>query len=901
MNIFGRNRKIIIAIVACSVISLAGCGGGSGGGGGKEGELPPTPPAITSSSSTPMPGETVNFSATSTDPKGQQITYSWDFGDLSTAAGSAATHMYPKEGEYSVSAMATNSAGLNSRSQMPVKVTAQAPTTPTLTMSNATPKPGDSVSFTAASTDPQKSALTYSWDFKDGATATGASVKHAFIAQGAYGATVTVTNAFNKVRSGTVNINVVALAPSTPSLLMEPASPKPGDVVTFTSASEDPQASALTYQWNFGDGANGSGASLTHRFSAEGTYKVDVTVSNAFNKSAAASASATVAYQPPTAPRITPAATTAVLDRAVAFTAESSDPGNYPLTYAWDFGDGMTAGNATNVAHTYKAVGKYSVNVTVTSSIGKSASSKASVSVAASPRDNEFGVYCAGPDCGAVDSSTYRGTGVGIWRYNNTTTSPATLDVAIAGVNPGQHALVLFSNGLETETTAPSSGALASPVTKPPAPRAMDNATKLANALDRRFHASHEEMLARNQRLAEQLANAARAAGVTASSLAALPGHAYAPPPLGTTRVWADEFESPAVSHSTKVAASCTAPDGRNIVLWLEVDFTSFPASEIETLRATFCGTDGGYNRVVRLIGSPWGATPTKHQSLLIQDSPALQDVNVVILNVPDSNWGGYFYGGNNFQRSLNHALAFFVNGPNAIGREDYYISVLIHELTHMVNFYQRAVVHAVGHDTWLEESTAMMSEDIVTPVVSPSMFNAVRNIRVPNYFRTGGAVSLVNWSQLDLSSYAAGGSFGAFLNRRYGVTLYQQIATCGESPHSTGTSYKCVDTLIRDAGGDGYADEFARFGASIFASLNDTAVPEGFGYPALTSNGYELQSYPLRQLLRSPPRTAVAIGSTLSATSHTYAFDTIAAGATKYARKSVTVPANSTLLLVIE
>lgn len=39
------------------------------------------------------------------------------------------------------------------------------------------------------------------------------------------------------------------------------------------------------------------------------------------------------------------------------------------------------------------------------------------------PVDDTFQVYCAGAFCGAQNTTTYSGSGVGVWRYHNATTA----------------------------------------------------------------------------------------------------------------------------------------------------------------------------------------------------------------------------------------------------------------------------------------------------------------------------------------------------------------------------------------------------------------------------------------------------------------------------------------------
>ena len=67
------------------------------------------------------------------------------------------------------------------------------------------------INFSAlASTDPEGSALTYHWDFGDGATATGATTEKIYQAAGNYTASVRVTDAGGLSSSASISINVSA-------------------------------------------------------------------------------------------------------------------------------------------------------------------------------------------------------------------------------------------------------------------------------------------------------------------------------------------------------------------------------------------------------------------------------------------------------------------------------------------------------------------------------------------------------------------------------------------------------------------------------------------------------------------------------------------------------------------
>jgi PKD repeat protein len=53
----------------------------------------------------------------------------------------------------------------------------------------------------------------------------------------------------------------------------------PGAAVAFSgSGSSDPDGDSLTYAWSFGDGAQGTGATVSHTYSAAGSYTATLVV-----------------------------------------------------------------------------------------------------------------------------------------------------------------------------------------------------------------------------------------------------------------------------------------------------------------------------------------------------------------------------------------------------------------------------------------------------------------------------------------------------------------------------------------------------------------------------------------------------------------------------------------------
>jgi glucose/arabinose dehydrogenase len=109
----------------------------------------------------------VNFSsAGSSDPEGQPLSYSWDFGDGTSSTDANPTHTYTRSGRYT--ARLSVSDGVNVSLSQPLSVTAGNPPTATILSpaSGSTFQAGDTISFSGAGIDPEQGTLppgAFSW------------------------------------------------------------------------------------------------------------------------------------------------------------------------------------------------------------------------------------------------------------------------------------------------------------------------------------------------------------------------------------------------------------------------------------------------------------------------------------------------------------------------------------------------------------------------------------------------------------------------------------------------------------------------------------------------------------------------------------------------------------------
>ncbi len=227
---------------------------------------------------------------------------------------------------------------------------------------------GQVVNFDSSlSIDPDGDALTYSWNFGDGSTCTGASPQHVFTGAGPYTVTLTVSDGILSASDTlVVRINKPPIANAGSDMLINIG----GEGTFNASLSADPDGDALTYSWNFGDGSTGAGASPKHAFSTyptNGEYIVTLTVTDAYGLSATATIKVRI-NRPPVA-SIAPLSAKLVGSKVIFDGLGSSDADSDGLTYTWEFGDGST-GTGASPSHVYKKPGTYDVKLTVSDGRG---------------------------------------------------------------------------------------------------------------------------------------------------------------------------------------------------------------------------------------------------------------------------------------------------------------------------------------------------------------------------------------------------------------------------------------------------------------------------------------------------------------------------------------------------
>ena len=143
---------------------------------------------------------------------------------------------------------------------------------------------GTAVSMSSSgSSDPDGDALTYWWTYGDGYSGSGTTPSHTYAVGGTYNVCLTVTDQSAPSLSDTecTTVTVQSLNRVPVASCDGPYRGFVGAPVSMSSTgSSDADGDMLTCAWTYGDGANGTGAAVSHSYAAADTYDICLTVSD---------------------------------------------------------------------------------------------------------------------------------------------------------------------------------------------------------------------------------------------------------------------------------------------------------------------------------------------------------------------------------------------------------------------------------------------------------------------------------------------------------------------------------------------------------------------------------------------------------------------------------------------
>ncbi len=277
----------------------------------QSGNQPPNTPSAPTGPSIGDPGVSHSFTATTTDPDGDQVSFKFDWGDGNESAwssyvnsGGSATisHSWSAQGTYAVRVKAKDANGAESGwSSSHQIVTGHPPNTPSSPSGPNTGTHGPSYIFTGTTTDPDGDQVAFKFDWGDGSesgwtsyvnSGSSATMSHSWSGQMTYQVKVKSKDSYGGESAwSTAHDIVIGQPPTTPS---SPSGPDSGmrDVsYIFTGTTIDPDGDQVAFKFDWGDGSesgwtsyvnSGSPATMSHSWSSEGTYQVKVKAKDAY-------------------------------------------------------------------------------------------------------------------------------------------------------------------------------------------------------------------------------------------------------------------------------------------------------------------------------------------------------------------------------------------------------------------------------------------------------------------------------------------------------------------------------------------------------------------------------------------------------------------------------------------
>jgi hypothetical protein len=184
------------------------------------------------------------------------------------------------------------------------------------------------------------------------------------------------------VSASSSNSNVVVIntpGPLSASAVSRPSALDVGQLVSFTCIGSG-GTPPYTYSWVFGDGGIGTGQNPSHTYNTVGTMDAICTVTDRLDTTASSAIYPMVSTHP-SIRALQAQPSTLDLGQSVTFVTVATG-GSGAYTYSWtNLPPGCVSANASSITCMPASSGTYKVTVSITDSVGESATSTASMSV----------------------------------------------------------------------------------------------------------------------------------------------------------------------------------------------------------------------------------------------------------------------------------------------------------------------------------------------------------------------------------------------------------------------------------------------------------------------------------------------------------------------------------------
>lgn len=249
-------------------------------------------------------GINTTFTATgSSDPNGNPLSYTWKFGDASSATVTTLTtnHIYTVAKEVIVNLTVTDKAGMVAYKDFKVRVDNVAPVVvmtqnDTAVGSTLTVDQNSVVTFTSEDSYDRLNATadgliaSYSWFFGNGNAETillgeNQTVSNTWTTPGTFSMYLNVTDVANHTTSKAVTVTVLDTKAPVAKFVVKlngttVTTAKENETLVFNCSASTDDSDIVDYFWDFGDGTNSTEQTPSHNFTGISTYKVKLVLTD---------------------------------------------------------------------------------------------------------------------------------------------------------------------------------------------------------------------------------------------------------------------------------------------------------------------------------------------------------------------------------------------------------------------------------------------------------------------------------------------------------------------------------------------------------------------------------------------------------------------------------------------
>jgi PKD repeat protein len=220
--------------------------------------------------------------------------FRWDFGDGETGSGMTTTHSFDEAGSFLVTLTMVDAFGREaSITQTVIIGLGGAGMTADIVVSPASVVAGQQAFFNATGSRPAigRTIVSYTWNFGDGTTGSGATTSHTFATANTYTVVLTIKDDAGHTATARATVSVTDGSP-TADFTFSPSAPTAGSSVLFDASTSRAVAgrTITSYSWSFG----GSGSTISHTFPSAGTFSVTLTVTDSAGKTGTTTKTVTV-------------------------------------------------------------------------------------------------------------------------------------------------------------------------------------------------------------------------------------------------------------------------------------------------------------------------------------------------------------------------------------------------------------------------------------------------------------------------------------------------------------------------------------------------------------------------------------------------------------------------------